>query len=342
MSGTLSRENCIMDAANDAQMAVMAGICDYAYITPSDPVPRDLRYLQGHIDERFHKHGHNFTAIVVRLKPDCIVIAFRGTWRIWTDIDTDLNLASDTVLFVATRSEKDARKLANKLHNTLPFWIGKEGNGLFGYVQEVFKAYPNHRVIFAGHSLGGALAKLCALKYDRQAITFNAFSIVLTQKRHFPDKSNYFLLSNIRAHRDIVSCLVKHDERDQKCAGEKATYRSIHYDFALGDIVPLIRGIFTHGMTRFREALEEKADHALRKIHVPKPRFLNFWRTYSSAPLGAPSAVSACGSLVRADREFRESIAAVQSAGLFSSTGAGGVVTTQPDPSGSQPSAKRA
>lgn len=40
----------IIDVFNDAQAAIMAEICDYAYVNPSESPAKDLRYLNDYIE----------------------------------------------------------------------------------------------------------------------------------------------------------------------------------------------------------------------------------------------------------------------------------------------------
>lgn len=92
-------------------------------------------------------HGETF------YKNDKVVISFRGTDQIYED------LIKEDILKLGTKN------LPSQYVDAHNFYLKTKSN------------FPNKKIVFTGHSLGGSLAQLMGAETGKEAVTFNAYGV---------------------------------------------------------------------------------------------------------------------------------------------------------------------
>ena len=118
---------------------------------------KQIRYFQGN-----EYDGQGFVAYLKGV----VYVCFRGT-----EPDSFTDMVSD-IKFALTTFEGEG-----KVHTGfLSAYKELESNGLAQYLKFMTKTHPNARLVFCGHSLGGAMATLASTRYPEkgQLITFGS------------------------------------------------------------------------------------------------------------------------------------------------------------------------
>ena len=115
-------------------------------------------------DKKSGFHGEAF------FKNGEIVISFRGT-------DKDMDYLSD--------AQMGFNQLPNQYVDAQNFY------------EKVRKDFPNQKIIFTGHSLGGSLAQLVSNETGNEAVTFNAYGVGDLVKGHVRENLNIRNYGNV-------------------------------------------------------------------------------------------------------------------------------------------------
>ncbi|KAI8318308.1 alpha/beta-hydrolase [Martensiomyces pterosporus] len=105
-----------------------------------------------HFDE---KSGPSYGYVAHNERNGEIIVAFRGTTTT-TDIVTDLKVL---------QADWEAAGPGAKVHLGFKKAVLSVANPIEGLIHTLLLQHPNHRIVFVGHSLGGAQASLAAAKF---------------------------------------------------------------------------------------------------------------------------------------------------------------------------------
>lgn len=184
------------------QVIQYAKLCNFVYINDHEKIENLIKTIALPLDEKEDKeiqllddsndHGNfnKYFHLIVIKEPDKkrVIIAFRGTETkrdIWV---TDLRLW---------------------FFNNFPDRIDRRCSPL---IEEIISSHKNHEIIFIGHSLGGALAKLYAFRYHKKVIAFDpiAFKFLpdfLLDRFSSFDNQDFSLVTNFVTDTDSAQTL---------------------------------------------------------------------------------------------------------------------------------------
>lgn len=126
-------------------------------------------------------------SIIRDTKNKYLFVAIRGT---------DTNSSKESFADLSVSLQVWSRKVRGyKVHNG----YAKAGNRLLNIFNKVLKLYPDHKIIFTGHSLGGVLAKFVAIESDINCECFAYGAPRLAESSYYEDtrKASVFNYINI-------------------------------------------------------------------------------------------------------------------------------------------------
>ena len=135
------------------------------YVGNEKYVPKDWIKINEYDNKKTGFHGEAF------YKNGKIVISFRGTENSFQDTFSDAQMGFN--------------QLPNQYVDAQNFY------------EKVKKDFPNQKIIFTGHSLGGSLAQLISNETGNEAVTFNAYGIGDLVKGHVRENLNIRNYGNV-------------------------------------------------------------------------------------------------------------------------------------------------
>ncbi|MDO4641364.1 MAG: DUF2974 domain-containing protein [Neisseria sp.] len=149
----------------------------------------DYKVLKVHTNPKTGYYG----AVYQDAKTNEIIVVHRGTespLKDWRDAQTDLKMVTDK----ANAQAEDAAELTRIAIKKAADFHAK------------FPKDPVPTITQTGHSLGGALAQICAYRFHQEGMTFNAYGVA--GMYHIPEGGS--MVTNFSTAADVVSAASSH------------------------------------------------------------------------------------------------------------------------------------